>query len=160
MSLDFFDDILIPPSHLFQPTTFSPPSANEAKPVWVWHNDGSDYYFDANEKVRWRVEEEFWRDQAPDGPAFDNWNQGRGVAGVGSGATGATGGASNGRASGGLERGASNAARGIERMDEEGAGMGIEERERVKELRCPYRLIGSMSQPGLGPVEWWDEQEG
>lgn len=30
---------------------------------------------------------------------------------------------------------------------------------RPKEKTSPYRIIGSMSLPGLGPNQWWDDAE-
>ncbi|KAI5278170.1 DNA-directed RNA polymerase III subunit RPC8, partial [Ascosphaera aggregata] len=37
--------------------------------VWVWDNDeGSTFYFDIGETVRFRVEAEEWHDQIPDAP--------------------------------------------------------------------------------------------
>lgn len=40
--------------------------SDAAESVWVWTNDGTPYYFDKGERVRLRVEEEVWHDQAPD----------------------------------------------------------------------------------------------
>ena len=135
--MDFFDDILVPPTHLFPNTQFSPPTAGDTHPVWIWSLELDEpdedtgqtvrkYHFDKTMTVRWRVEEEVWQDQAPEGPALE-----------------------------GLEQGAAAAAQGMERVDGQGAAMGVEEREALKEQRAPWRLIGSMSQSGLGCVEWW-----
>ncbi|KAI5298873.1 D-arabinono-1,4-lactone oxidase, partial [Ascosphaera pollenicola] len=40
--------------------------------VWVWDNgDGSTFYFDIGETVRFRVEAEEWHDQIPDAPSLE-----------------------------------------------------------------------------------------
>ena len=137
--MDFFDDILIPPTHLFPNTVFTPPSmtSKETQPVYIWtlgldepdEETGESvrkYHFDKTLMVRWRMEEELWQDQAPEGPALES-----------------------------IERNAAAAARGMERPNEEGGDLGVEERELLKEGRAPWRLIGSMSQSGLGCIEWW-----
>lgn len=114
LTLEFFDDVLVPPTHLFGNTALET-AGEEGGPVWVWRHEMEEgvqeYFFDANMVVRWRVEEEVWRDVGPAGPRFE-------VEG-GGGDTAEAGG--------------------------EGEG----------EKRAPYALIGSMSQAGLGVVEWW-----
>lgn len=40
-----------------------------ADQVWIWENeDGSTFYFDVGEVVRFRVETEEWHDQIPNAP--------------------------------------------------------------------------------------------
>lgn len=40
--------------------------------VWIWRNDdGTDFYFDVGEVVRFRVESEEWNDQIPNAPDLD-----------------------------------------------------------------------------------------
>ncbi|KAL9090752.1 MAG: hypothetical protein Q9159_001808 [Coniocarpon cinnabarinum] len=130
LSMDFFDDILVPPSHLFANTKFVQPSttSSETRPVYIWHLDLEEpdeetgemvrkYHFDKTMTVRWRVEDEIWQDQAPAGPAFQS-----------------------------VEQNAVAAARGFERPNEPGADLGIDEREELKAKRAPWRLIGSMAQ--------------
>ncbi|KAI9858532.1 MAG: DNA-directed RNA polymerase III subunit rpc25 [Vezdaea acicularis] len=58
--LDFFDEIFVPGHLLFENTRFS---AQEA--VWIWQNEGVQLFFDKNETVRFRVENELWHDQVP-----------------------------------------------------------------------------------------------
>lgn len=33
--------------------------------VWIWNNDGNDFYMDKNETIRFRIEEEAFEDQLP-----------------------------------------------------------------------------------------------
>jgi len=46
--------------------TKTPLHSDATESVWVWTNDGTPFYFDKGERVRLRVEEEVWHDQAPD----------------------------------------------------------------------------------------------
>lgn len=44
-------------------------SSDYADQVWIWENeDGSVFYFDVGEVVRFRVEAEDWHDQIPNAP--------------------------------------------------------------------------------------------
>lgn len=63
ISMDFFDDIVIPGPHmLFENTVF-----NAAEDAWVWTTeDGHELFFDRNETVRFRVEAETWTDLSPE----------------------------------------------------------------------------------------------
>lgn len=46
-----------------------PGNSDIADQVWVWENeDGSTFYFDIGEIVRFRVEMEEWHDQIPNAP--------------------------------------------------------------------------------------------
>ncbi|KAI5301726.1 DNA-directed RNA polymerase III subunit rpc25 [Ascosphaera atra] len=64
ISLEFFNDILVPPSLLLDGARF-----DYTDQVWVWDTeDGSTLYFDIGETVRFRVEAEEWHDQIPDAP--------------------------------------------------------------------------------------------
>lgn len=77
-------------------------------------NGEDQLYFDNGNTVRFRVEAEFWTDQAPDGskkPAA--------VAGL-------PGGGENGNGG-----------------------------EQQQQRKVPWRLEGSMAEPGLGDVMWW-----
>ncbi|CAF9909318.1 MAG: DNA-directed RNA polymerase III subunit rpc25 [Alectoria fallacina] len=62
--LDFFDDILIPPNLMFPKSFF-----NVQEQVWTWVNDGDEYFYDKNEWVRVRVEDEQWNDISPSAPS-------------------------------------------------------------------------------------------
>ncbi|KAI5782422.1 RNA polymerase III subunit Rpc25-domain-containing protein [Pyronema domesticum] len=57
---DFFDEIFIPHHYLFEGSTF-----DVKENVWVWNNDGNEFYLDKNEVIRFRVEEEKFEDQLP-----------------------------------------------------------------------------------------------
>ncbi|PNW75723.1 hypothetical protein CHLRE_12g538400v5 [Chlamydomonas reinhardtii] len=50
ISLDFFDDILIPEHALQDPSFY-----DEAERLWVWKFDGNDMYMDLQEPIRFRV---------------------------------------------------------------------------------------------------------
>ncbi|PGH18474.1 DNA-directed RNA polymerase [Polytolypa hystricis UAMH7299] len=64
ISLEFFNDILIPPSLLLDGARF-----DYTDQVWIWDNgEGALFYFDIGEIVRFRVEAEEWHDQIPDAP--------------------------------------------------------------------------------------------
>ncbi|KAL7275558.1 DNA-directed RNA polymerase III complex subunit Rpc25 [Rhizina undulata] len=57
---DFFDEIFIHRDSLFEGTTF-----NIQESVWVWNNEGQDFYMDKNELIRFRIENEKFVDQLP-----------------------------------------------------------------------------------------------
>jgi DNA-directed RNA polymerase III subunit RPC8 len=63
LHIEFFDDITVPgPSNLLDPSRYDP-----RENTWVWTSeDGSQFYFDKAERVRFRIEEEIWTDQAVD----------------------------------------------------------------------------------------------
>ncbi|MCJ1314510.1 DNA-directed RNA polymerase III subunit rpc25 [Agyrium rufum] len=58
--LEFFDDILVPPNLMFAGSYY-----NDQEQCWVWNNEGAEYFYDRNEWVRVRVEQEHWHEQAP-----------------------------------------------------------------------------------------------
>ncbi|KAF2724941.1 DNA-directed RNA polymerase III polypeptide [Polychaeton citri CBS 116435] len=67
LSMDFFEDITVPPSLLYDGTTFGTEDGEE---LFVWHADDgeggvNDYYFDQAEKCLWRAENEEWYDLSP-----------------------------------------------------------------------------------------------
>uniref|UniRef100_A0A7M4FQ97 DNA-directed RNA polymerase subunit n=1 Tax=Crocodylus porosus TaxID=8502 RepID=A0A7M4FQ97_CROPO len=68
VSLGFFDDIIIPPESLQQPTKF-----DEAEQVWVWEYEteegAHDLYMDIGEEIRFRVVDETFVDTSPTGPS-------------------------------------------------------------------------------------------
>ncbi|KAJ6656355.1 hypothetical protein lerEdw1_003858 [Lerista edwardsae] len=68
VSLGFFDDILIPPESLQQPSKF-----DEAEQVWVWEYEteegAHDLYMDTGEEIRFRVSDEIFIDTSPTGPS-------------------------------------------------------------------------------------------
>lgn len=60
VKMEFFDDIYIPKSMLFDECIFV---AKEQ--AWVWQSGGHDFYIDTNEKIRFRVEQEFFTQHNP-----------------------------------------------------------------------------------------------
>jgi len=100
--------------------------------VWVWKNDGTDLYFDKNERVRFRVEEEIWTDLAPSdqppklGQSADAAPPGPRLTTV---------------------------------NDDKGQMKGRIHQEMLsdkkKEDMKSWRLVCSMQQGGLGCVSWW-----
>lgn len=62
--MEFFDDIHIPKSLLFESCVFI---AREQ--AWVWKNGDDDFYIDTNEKIRFRVEQEIFTQQRPKKPS-------------------------------------------------------------------------------------------
>ncbi|KAN0098764.1 DNA-directed RNA polymerase III [Hyaloscypha variabilis] len=60
----FFDQIFIPTSNLPEGSKFLP-----SEQLFYWElEDGSKLYYDNQETVRFRIEEEVWTDQSPMGP--------------------------------------------------------------------------------------------
>ncbi|PUU82197.1 RNA polymerase III subunit Rpc25-domain-containing protein [Tuber borchii] len=57
---DFFDEIFIPAGALFEGSRF-----DGKEQVWIWRDDGQDFYMDKNELIRFRVEGEVFVDQLP-----------------------------------------------------------------------------------------------
>lgn len=64
VSLGFFDDIIIPPEYLQQPSKF-----DDAEQVWVWEYvtpDGThDLFMDINEPIRFRIADQSFVDTTP-----------------------------------------------------------------------------------------------
>lgn len=90
VTLEFFDDILVPPNSLPEPSTF-----DETEQAWYWQYDKGDgevhkLYMDPGEKVKFRVQSEHFENIPPD-----------------------------------------------------------------TEQGVPYRIVGSMSEQGLGVIAWW-----
>ncbi|XP_068761861.1 DNA-directed RNA polymerase III subunit RPC8-like isoform X1 [Montipora capricornis] len=67
VSMEFFDDIIIPYEYLQQPSKF-----DEDEQLWVWEyatDDGThDMFMDINEEIRFRVVDEIFTDLSPAGP--------------------------------------------------------------------------------------------
>lgn len=61
--MEFFDDIEIPKHLLFETCEFV-----RAEQAWVWKTTDHDFYIDINEKIRFRVEKEYFVEQHPKGP--------------------------------------------------------------------------------------------
>lgn len=106
VSLEFFDDILIPPTALQHPSRF-----DETEQVWVWEYDMGDgekhdLFMDIGETIRFRVTAEVFKETCPTGPRMNV------------------------------------------------LGSVIEHTE--EENKVPYHISGSINEPGLGLLSWWD----
>ncbi|EON61957.1 hypothetical protein W97_01175 [Coniosporium apollinis CBS 100218] len=64
LTMDFFSDIKVPFVGLFEGSEYR---HNEGCFVWTTE-EGTEYFFDNNETVRFRVEAETWHDALPQGP--------------------------------------------------------------------------------------------
>ncbi|TPX56410.1 hypothetical protein PhCBS80983_g04543 [Powellomyces hirtus] len=60
VSMEFFDDILIPPAFMQPGTEF-----DEEEKLWVWRYEGNDLYMDIDEPIRFRLEVEQFVDVGP-----------------------------------------------------------------------------------------------
>lgn len=84
MSTEFFQDIYVPKTMLFDdcelyvieilPENLTDCHSIEAENVWVWRTQGSEFYFDAGETVRARVEMEKWNSANEPPAATENEN--------------------------------------------------------------------------------------
>ncbi|XP_019726490.1 DNA-directed RNA polymerase III subunit RPC8 isoform X2 [Hippocampus comes] len=114
VTMGFFDDILIPPESLQQPTKF-----DEAEQVWLWEyetDEGAhDLYMDQGEEIRFRVADEIFVDTSPTGPTTDTP-----------------------AAEPGQQPAPPPAQDTGEKKD------------------APYTLIGTICEPGLGLLSWWN----
>lgn len=68
VTLEFFDDILIPPTMLQHPSRF-----DETEQVWIWEYDTGDgnkhdLFMDPGEKIRFKVISENFTEISPTGP--------------------------------------------------------------------------------------------
>lgn len=63
VKLQFFDDVIVPPNYFFEDCEY-----DKQERCWIWNNDGQKYYFDKNDWVRVRVEDEHWHEAAPVAP--------------------------------------------------------------------------------------------
>lgn len=63
---EFFDDIYIPKSLLFEKCEFV--AGEKGENAWIWKTSDYDLYIDINEKIRFRVEQEHFVEQHPRGP--------------------------------------------------------------------------------------------
>ncbi|EDO38289.1 predicted protein [Nematostella vectensis] len=68
VSMEFFDDIIIPYENLQQPSKF-----DEDEQVWVWEytqegDETHSMFMDVNEEIRFRVVDETFTDVTPSGP--------------------------------------------------------------------------------------------
>ncbi|CAM0143080.1 unnamed protein product [Umbelopsis sp. WA50703] len=60
VTMGFFDDIVIPPSHLQPGSTFDPEER-----VWVWTYEDSKLFMDIDEKIRFQILSEEFTDTTP-----------------------------------------------------------------------------------------------
>ena len=74
VSLGFFDDILIPPEYLQQPSKF-----DSSEQVWVWEYETPegthDLFMDINESIRFRIADEIFVDTIPQSKTDDSGNK-------------------------------------------------------------------------------------
>lgn len=68
--MEFFDDILIPPTALQHPSRF-----DETEQAWVWEYDTGDgekhdLFMDSGETIRFRVTAETFKETCPAGPVM------------------------------------------------------------------------------------------
>ena len=67
VTLNFFDDILIPADCLQHPARF-----DETEQLWVWQyavdDESHDLFMDIGEEIRFRVSDESFTDTSPTGP--------------------------------------------------------------------------------------------
>ena len=130
LSMDFFYDIWVPAESLFEGSVYR---FRDDGHVWIWETeDGQEFFYDCNEVVRFRVEEEVWNDHAPSRPPGEEDEDDESEVNVAKG-----------------EDRASNGAHYA--YDADG--------NRVKIKEVPYTIIGSMASPTLGPIFWWKEEQ-
>ncbi|KAK9366323.1 RNA polymerase III subunit Rpc25-domain-containing protein [Lipomyces kononenkoae] len=122
--MDFFDDIFIPKEYLFEGCIFVP-----SEQAWIWRTE-HDLYLDTNEKIRFKIEQETFTDQSPQGPKNILAEEGAG---------------NNGNNGNGNNNGDENAQ---QQMLLHGGG--------AQNLAPPYSLVGSCQTYGMGLVTWWD----
>jgi DNA-directed RNA polymerase III subunit RPC8 len=60
ISLEFFDDIYIPPAYLMENTVY-----NREESVWVWNYDGQELFMDPGNWIRFRIEQSQFIDVGP-----------------------------------------------------------------------------------------------
>lgn len=73
VSLEFFDDVVVPPTSLPAGAEFDPEEG-----VWVWKYDGNPFYIDRNERIRVRVESEVFHDSGVNNSVLASATDGRG----------------------------------------------------------------------------------
>lgn len=69
LSVDFFEDVFVPPDLLFENSKFE--SDENGVMTWIWRADDgnggeNEFFFDSAESCLLRVEEERWNDVSPD----------------------------------------------------------------------------------------------
>lgn len=70
MSMDFFEDVIVPPPFLFDPSHLE--TEENGDKVWVWQQEDK-YFLDRNEKCLMRVEQEHWQDLSPQMKRPEDW---------------------------------------------------------------------------------------
>jgi len=69
IGLDCFSDVWIPAANLFEVSKLE---YRDNEQVWIWTTEeGTEFFYDKNEPVRFRVEAEVWNDPNPQKPTFD-----------------------------------------------------------------------------------------
>ncbi|KAF8854453.1 RNA polymerase III subunit Rpc25 [Acephala macrosclerotiorum] len=59
----FYDEIFVPAAKLPEGSSF-----NHEEQLYTWQTDGQTLWYDNQETVRFRIEDEIWHDQSPIGP--------------------------------------------------------------------------------------------
>ncbi|KAK9459106.1 RNA polymerase III subunit Rpc25-domain-containing protein [Lipomyces oligophaga] len=119
---EFFEDIFIPKEYLFPGCLFIP-----REQAWIWRTDEQDLYLDVHEPIRFRIEQEIFTDQSPQGPRkFDV--------------------RTTGEAREETAVDANQAAAEQMKLLRNGTGFN---------LVPPYSLIASCQTPGMGLLSWW-----
>ncbi|KAI8928449.1 RNA polymerase III subunit Rpc25-domain-containing protein [Entophlyctis helioformis] len=135
VTMNFFDDIIIPPSFLMPDSEY-----DSQEGVWVWKYDGNDLFMDREEPIRFRVENEAFVDVGP-------VKEPKAASAGGPGAAGAVGGAGGG---------APGSAAGGNVVTPVSGGMGGSD-EPLRE--APYTIVASIAESALGLLSWWEGQE-
>jgi DNA-directed RNA polymerase III subunit RPC8 len=174
ISLDFFDDIVIPPDLMNTPTLF-----DEAEKVWAWKFNGTDFFMDEKERIRFRVTEVIFNSSNTfvDGSAGALPPAGAAIAGCGASAPPSALGAPGGRGGGAPHGGPLGAiASTVPAMM--GVGPAQSGMSGGAKLGCcqrggpassasahaasagrvvPMVVKGCTNEDGLGLTSWWDE---
>ncbi|CCD24037.1 DNA-directed RNA polymerase III subunit RPC25 NDAI_0C03770 [Naumovozyma dairenensis CBS 421] len=124
--LGMFEDIFIPKKMLFEGCYYSPEDS-----AWVWPmEEDTKLYFDLNEKIRFRVEQEVFVDVKPKSPKEREME----------------------------EQEQQLQLQKQEERKANGGDVKEEQEEIVKVEKPPaYALLGSCQTDGMGLVSWWEE---
>lgn len=132
--LGLFDDIFIPQKMLFEGCYFSPDEL-----AWIWPMDEeTKLYFDVNERIRFRVEQEVFVDVKPKSPK-EREAEAEAEA--------------EAKAKAEAEAGAANGSGGGTTQGDQVMGSSSS----TKVERPPaYAILGSCQTDGMGLVSWWE----
>lgn len=137
ISLDFFDDIRIPPSNLPEGSEFDPDEG-----VWVWKYDGNNFYIDKDELIRFKVESEIFHDLGVSNSILASFSNGDSVNKPGNNNNIKN----NANASNNNIKQDDISKNNKDAMDSEGSS---------DKLISPYSIVGTIYESGLGLTSWW-----